>query len=159
MNTTDTTDTPTMRPLAQRITPGKMQAHRGDPTSLWALNKDDEDDGYPRISISVVYGIVQGEKTPLDEQIADAELIAEAFNTTHETGRTPGELADERAELLQLIAGQTMAIHDARKALLAASSHLIPSTNAAALVSASIAELGQILDAPAKGQPQTPAVP
>lgn len=31
---------------------------------------------------------------------ANAALIAEAFNVTHETGRTPRQLADERGKLL-----------------------------------------------------------
>lgn len=34
------------------------------------------------------------------EQTANAALIAEAFNVAHETGRTPQQLADERAELV-----------------------------------------------------------
>jgi hypothetical protein len=34
------------------------------------------------------------------ERDANAELIAEAFNVCHETGRTPRQLADERAELI-----------------------------------------------------------
>ena len=34
---------------------------------------------------------------------ADAALIAEAFNVAHETGRTPAQLAAERAELVGAI--------------------------------------------------------
>lgn len=34
---------------------------------------------------------------------ANAELIAEAFNTLHETGLTPRQLAESRAELLEAL--------------------------------------------------------
>ena len=36
-------------------------------------------------------------------RIANAELVCEAFNVAHETGRTPRQLADERAELVEVI--------------------------------------------------------
>jgi hypothetical protein len=42
-------------------------------------------------------------------------------------------------------------MHDARKALLAASTHTPAGTNAATLCANSLAELNSILDTPAKG--------
>ena len=64
-------------------------------------------------------------------------------------------LAEDYETALQFITADVEALHDARKALLAASSHLIPGTNAAALVAASVKELDGILGYPA---PETPAV-
>lgn len=37
-----------------------------------------------------------------EEEQANARLIAEAFNVAHETGLTPRQLADQRAELLSV---------------------------------------------------------
>ena len=62
---------------------------------------------------------------------------------------------------LQFLTGDMEALHDARKALLAASAHLVPTTNAAALVAASLKELDGILGypAPVKIPPSTQAQP
>lgn len=53
--------------------------------------------------------------------------------------------AEDFETALQFITEDAMILHDARKALLAASAHLVPTTNAAALVAASIAEINTIL--------------
>jgi hypothetical protein len=39
----------------------------------------------------------------MTELPANAELIADAFNTAHRTRRTPSQLADERQELLDAL--------------------------------------------------------
>lgn len=46
---------------------------------------------------------------PSDE---DATLIAEAFNVTHETGRTPRQLADERGKLLAALKAEVADLLD-----------------------------------------------
>ena len=69
-----------------------------------------------------------------DFRAADMDATAEDFETA-----------------LQFLCDTVEAMHDTRKALLAASALINPSTNAAALVAASIAELSSILDTPAKG--------
>lgn len=63
--------------------------------------------------------------------------------------------AEDYETALQFICADVEAMHDARKALLAASAHTPAGSNAAALVAASIAELDQVLGYPAKAQ--TPA--
>ena len=44
-----------------------------------------------------------GRERLIDELFANARLIAEAGTVAAETGKTPRQLADERAELLQLV--------------------------------------------------------
>lgn len=52
---------------------------------------------------------IRGQKEPVcgiahtDNGIQRAHLIAEAFNVYHETGLTPRQLADQRAELLEAL--------------------------------------------------------
>ena len=98
MNTT-TTDT---RPLAERITQGLTYLW---PTT-WAGGSDSHQiDGKNTVWIeSEDHGEIARLRTDsgkvTDNVYANAELIAEAFNVTHETGRTPRQLADERAELI-----------------------------------------------------------
>jgi hypothetical protein len=65
---------------------------------------------------------------------ADMEATAEDFKTA-----------------LQFLCADVEAMHDARKALLAASTHTPAGTNAATLCANSLAELNSILDTPAKG--------
>ena len=81
MKTTEST-----RPLAKRITP---EAPRIDPECLSTL----DDIKYTPVWIENAW-----EGDP--EAEANVELIAEAFNVTHETGRTPRQLADDRAALI-----------------------------------------------------------
>lgn len=50
-----------------------------------------------------------GEQIPKLSE-ADAKFIAESFNVYHETGLTPRQLADQRAELLE-------ALHEGRRAI------------------------------------------
>lgn len=47
---------------------------------------------------------------PKEQRDADARLIAEAFNTYTETGRTPAQLTAERAELVAALAELVSAI-------------------------------------------------
>ena len=76
-----------------------------------------------------------------DFRAADMDATAEDFETA-----------------LQLLHADTEALHDARKALLAASAHLVPTTNAAALVAASVKEIDGILGYPVPVTPvATPA--
>jgi len=76
----NTTDTPT-KPLSQRITQGPVTSEGG---TLYIKQSP---------SGMLTYKAYVGTSD-------NAELIAEAFNVTHETGRTPRQLADERAELI-----------------------------------------------------------
>lgn len=85
--------TPDTRPLAERITPGKAQF----------LSSNDFADP----AAVLIEGETIAEAKPIGhrhEMNANAELIAEVFNVTHETGRTPRQLADERAELIASLA-------------------------------------------------------
>ena len=66
-----------------------------------------------------------------DFRAADMDATAEDFETS-----------------LQFITDDVEILHDARKALLAASSHLVPTTNAAALVAASLKEIDDALGYP-----------
>lgn len=83
MNTTDTL------PLAQRITQGQLTINppenpdifTGKPGTFWLIGGD----------------------VALSNSAANAELIAEAFNVTHETGKTPRQLAHERSELTEVL--------------------------------------------------------
>jgi hypothetical protein len=74
----------TTLPLAQRITQGLVTSK---------VNAIDAPDGR---RIALVLNTT--------EWRANTELIAEAFNTAHETGLTPRQLADERAELIKALA-------------------------------------------------------
>lgn len=50
-----------------------------------------------------------------DKIMADANLIAESFNVLHETGLTPRQLAEQRAELLealQLVNAKDFELHE-----------------------------------------------
>lgn len=53
------------------------------------------DDGNPVADCGFLFRSV-------DERNANAALIAEAFNVAHETGLTPRQLAEQRAELLAI---------------------------------------------------------
>ena len=77
--------TPDTRPLAERITQGPFEIHPNSATVTRTHS------GYDVITVYLGSD---------DERKANAELIAEAFNTCHETKRTPRQLADERAELI-----------------------------------------------------------
>lgn len=65
-------------------------------------------------------------------------------------------LAEDFETSLQFITADVEAMHDARKALLAASAHLPTGSNAAALVSASLKELDTILGYPQVVKQETP---
>lgn len=71
-----------------------------------------------------------------DFRAADMDATAEDFETS-----------------LQFLAADIEAMHDARKALLAASAHAPAGSKAAALVAASLAELDDVLGYPAKPTP------
>ena len=60
-------------------------------------------------------------------------------------------LAEDFETALQFITADVEALHDARKALLAASAHTPAGSNAAALVAASVKEIDAILGYPAPG--------
>jgi hypothetical protein len=97
----NTTDTPTTRPLAERITQGTAvfdieAVHASKPGCF--LITDGTQDPLNGIAVACIH-------KEHGERIANAELIAEAFNVTHETGRTPRQLADERAELITALNG------------------------------------------------------
>lgn len=56
---------------------------------------------------NIIGWIYRSSEMDKDEYLANAELICEAFNVTNETGFTPRQLADQKAELLeQLIKSQ-----------------------------------------------------
>jgi hypothetical protein len=76
--------TKNMKRLAERITKGGCKVDR-----------------HPEIDFSSrgVYRISTSTIPTREELIANAELIAEAFNVTNETGKSPRELADENKEL------------------------------------------------------------
>jgi len=84
------------RPLAERITQRKegftAQMYVNEKQTLYASD---------RIGVTAEWDLAHlnmcGLKTSVCE--ANAELIAEAFNVTHETGRTPRELAEDVREL------------------------------------------------------------
>ena len=79
------------RPLAERITQGPITATKyTGPDDSW------------RVGGEFPHRVCGGSNKVSG---ADAELIAEAFNVTHETGRTPRQLADERAELIEALEG------------------------------------------------------
>lgn len=81
---------PDTRPLAERITQGPVTFR-----DCGRLNKD------YRAVIQTANGAFDILGPPCMQEVKhNAELIAEAFNTTHETGRTPHQLADEREELI-----------------------------------------------------------
>jgi hypothetical protein len=94
----NTTDTPTTRPLAERITQGPaLIAQEIALEGVWVEggSPDEPDEICHCVESSI----------SRDEANANAKLIAEAFNVTHETGRTPRQLADERAELIAALLG------------------------------------------------------
>lgn len=64
--------------------------------------------------------------------------------------------AEDFETSLQFICDDVEAMHDARKALLAASAHLPAGSNAAALVAASVKELDEILGYPQAAKRETP---
>lgn len=76
----------TTRPLAERITQGPVTY---DGCTLFIKQS---------LNGMLIFKAYVG--TP-----GNAELIAEAFNVTHETGKTPCQLADERAELITALNG------------------------------------------------------
>lgn len=79
------------KPLAQRITQGPYSCDKNG-TIVGAAN-----DG-----IAVTRDTKTAWLSPC--QPANAELIAEAFNVTHETGKTPRELADDLKACRDLLA-------------------------------------------------------
>ena len=83
-------------PLAKRITQGPVKKHRAEGLSRapqsWGLR-------YEITSPELFVGFTL--------ERSDAELIAEAFNVTHETGKTPRQLADENAELKRSLSTMT----------------------------------------------------
>jgi len=104
MKTTTETDS---RPLAERVTQGAvtctfLQRAYGDTKQESAQIHVAEGDG----DIARVVSFAGFALTAEDR--ANAELIAEAFNITHETGRTPRQLAEDvkelRAAMLPLLA-------------------------------------------------------
>ncbi len=90
-------NTPQPLPLAKRITQGEgyhWQGTRKSPDSLIYFGV--------KLGANILY---MGNSSPKGP---DAELIAEAFNVTHETGKTPRQLADELKDAsiaLQLVKG------------------------------------------------------
>ena len=80
--------TPDTRPLAERITQGPVASRDKTSQPVHIHNA-----GNPARAIANVYG----NSETID---ANAELVIETFNVTHETKRTPRQLADERAELI-----------------------------------------------------------
>jgi hypothetical protein len=64
--------------------------------------------------------------------------------------------AEDFETSLQFLADDVEALHDARKALLAASTHIPTGANAAALVAASLKEIDEIMGYPAPGKRETP---
>lgn len=89
---TNTTDT---RPLAERITQGPMHVYKHE--HWWPTVRTIADKNILDADCSMSKGEWH-ENMP--EAMANAELVTEAFNVTHETKRTPHQLADERAELI-----------------------------------------------------------
>jgi hypothetical protein len=83
---------PTTRPLAERITQG--------PNFI-----TQKADGIIRIHSRGGSPLAVIADKPEDCEVAQANaiLVAETFNVTHETGRTPRQLADERAELIAVL--------------------------------------------------------
>ena len=111
---TDTNETPVL-PLAQRITQGgaivntDLSFENGKPALIWTSKGP----GYGAICHLDPEWTA---KDPRHFNEANALLIQEAFNVTHETGRTPRDLANDRAELLEIlvaIAGSGT-LHDAQ---------------------------------------------
>lgn len=86
--------TPDTRPLVERITKGIFRAEGGK--VLYGPVIPD-----PRPMGGTITGcvaIVQG--SALRNHADNTAFIVEAFNVAHETGKTPRQLADERAELI-----------------------------------------------------------
>ena len=84
MNTTDT------RPLVDRITQGLMHAF---PLSDYLIIGEAPPAAGRHIA----------RMTTSPDMGANAELIADAFNTAHRTRRTPSQLAEERKELVDAL--------------------------------------------------------
>lgn len=82
-----------------------------------------------------------------------------AWNLTKQCGTPDMDDAGDRLRFEAFVAGATPeALHDVRKALLAASTHLPLGSNAAALVAASLKEIEGILGYPqVETPPATPA--
>ena len=78
------------KPLAERITPGIAIVDASE--NVWAT--------FSKIADLNPLQADTYRKASHEERRANIELIAEAFNVTHETGKTPRQLADERAELI-----------------------------------------------------------
>ena len=78
--------TPDTRPLVGRITQGPYKVSH---SKLYFTTEEG----------AWIAGLRDG-FLPIEEKDANTELITETFNVTRETGRTPRQLADERAELI-----------------------------------------------------------
>lgn len=68
-----------------------IDAPNGDPTLRFAK----------WLGLATVYGNEDMPEEGEEVGLANANLIAESFNVAHETGLTPRQLADQRAELLE----------------------------------------------------------
>jgi hypothetical protein len=92
-----------------------MNAHT---KGTWSINDWPQGDaeirlgapGTPRIAT------VHLRDVSINEQHANARLIAEAGTVATETGKTPRQLADDRADLLQVLYMQVDTIHEAASA-------------------------------------------
>ena len=93
------TETPTTRPLAERITQGPVRVNQNPSFAHIAVDGDG------------VLAKIRGTFTGRNEDIAHAEILVEAINVTHETGRTPRQLAEERAELIRELSALVETFH------------------------------------------------
>ena len=99
-----------MKPLIERITKSRAE---------FEVYVNKKDPAVPDAAIGVIgswdvaYCAIKGQDE--GESLANAELIAEAFNVAHETGKTPAELADERKEALDALRLVHAFIEDLRK--------------------------------------------
>lgn len=86
-------NTPDPPPLAQIVSPGPVTAYRNP---LHIAFEDAA--GWDEFASCVVR--FAGDDYDDPQGMANAALIKETFDVTTETGRTPRQLADERAELI-----------------------------------------------------------
>lgn len=88
--------------LPKRITKGTAEIDK-DTYIIIDKNTDVEFDviGITANKCSIV--LLPLDQVTQEEAEANAELITEAFNTTHKTGFTPKELAKQKAELFLLV--------------------------------------------------------
>ena len=85
--------TETTKPLSERITQGTAKIEAMG--NLWG--------GGLKIADMDPQQADCYRKALIAEREANIFLMQESFNVTHETGRTPRQLADERAELIALL--------------------------------------------------------